>query len=457
MKPKNIGLFHYIAGFTDGVSLEMNKWKFVLESMGHTVHFCAGKFGTAEGTVIDEMYHHSPDAHLLNTNTFGALRDYPDEITYRAELFRIAGIIEGKIRDFIEKKQIDFLLPQNVWSVAMNPAVAIALTNIMREFRIPTLAQSHDFYFERTGGIALTCGTAIELADHYLPPRDELITHVVINSLAQDQLLKRKGISSFVVPNIFDFDAPPWKIDNYNRDLRVKMGLRETDLLILQATRIVPRKGIELAIDFVKALSAPGRRAQLKRRGLFDGRKFDDDSRIVLVLAGYALDDMTGRYKNLLAHKADKLNVEVIFIEDMIRESRKNSNGKKYYSLWDTYAHADFVTYPSLWEGWGNQLLEALRAKKPLMLFEYPVFEADIKQNGLRVVSLGNSLLERDEYGLATVDSEIIETAADQALEILIDAKLHHRTVEHNFQVGKENYSVNVLHKHLRSLFTGQG
>ena len=45
---------------------------------------------------------------------------------------------------------------------------------------------------------------------------------------------------------------------------------------------------------------------------------------------------------------------------------------------------SDFVTYPSLWEGWGNQLLEALRARLPLMLFEYPVYQADIKSKGLR-------------------------------------------------------------------------
>ncbi len=49
--------------------------------------------------------------------------------------------------------------------------------------------------------------------------------------------------------------------------------------MVLQATRIVTRKGIELAIDFVKALDSPQRRAQLKTQGLYDGRKFSDNSR----------------------------------------------------------------------------------------------------------------------------------------------------------------------------------
>jgi glycosyltransferase involved in cell wall biosynthesis len=453
----NIGIFHYIAGLTDGVSLEMNKWKRVFEDMGHQVYICAGKIGSGEGTIIEEMYHHRPDARLLNYNTFHPLRDYPNEATYKAELNRLTKAIESKMRNFVKEKQIDFLVPQNVWSVAANPAVAIALTNIMREFQIPALAHNHDFYFERTGGVALSCGTAIELADYYLPPRDKLARHVVINSLAQKQLRDRKGIHSTVVPNIFDFDSPPWEPDEYNRDLRARIGLEENDVMVLQATRIVTRKGIELAIDFVQALDAPQRRAQLKKRGLYDGRQFDDNSRIVLVFAGYALDDVTGRYKNLLAHKAEKLGVEIIFIEDMVGESRDSRAVEKIYSLWDTYVFADFVTYPSLWEGWGNQLLEALRAKLPLMLFEYPVYEADLKDKGLRVVSLGNQLSGRDKHGLVTIDPEVIATAADQAIELLCDAELRRETVEHNFRVGKKFYSMDALHIYLRQLMSEIG
>ena len=454
----NIGIFHYIAGLTDGVSLEINKWVHVLEDMGHTVHICAGKFGpSAEGTVIKEMYHHRPDARLLYYNTFQALRDYRNEATYRTELFRLSDVIERKILAFIEEKDIDYLIPQNVWSVAANPAVAIALTNIMRKLKMPTLAQSHDFYFERIEGFKLTCSTAVELADLYLPPRDPLAKHVVINSIAQQQLIDRKGIQSKIVPNVFDFDTPAWAPDEYNSDFRARIGLQENDIMILQATRIVTRKGIELAIDFVKALYNPHRRSQLKSKGLYDGRNFDDDSRIVLVLAGYALDDATGHYKSLLAHKAKEMGVETIFIEDIIDSSRITRRGEKIYSLWDAYVFADFVTYPSIWEGWGNQLLEALRAKLPFLIFEYPVYEADIKDKGLRVVSLGNQISGRDEHGLVTVDQEIIEKAADQAIELLTDNELRQETIDHNFRMAKRFYSMDALHIYLRQLMNDRG
>jgi len=349
MKKLNIGIFHYIANFTDGVSLEMNKWKQVFEEMGHAVHICAGKYGNHEEYLIEEMYHHSPDSRLLYFNTIKTFSDYDSEAVYRAELYSLAEIIEEKIQAFVEMEGINFLVPQNVWSVAANPAVAIALARIMRKNNLPALAHNHDFYFERIDGHALTCSTATDLADRYFPPRDPLAKHVVINSLGQRQLLERKGITSAIVPNTFDFEGGIWEPDDYNQDLRQRIGLKEGDVFILQATRIVTRKGIELAIDFVKRLNSPSRREQLKAKGLYDGRHFTDDSRIVLVFAGYAMDDGTGRYKNLLIRKANELGVEIVFIEDLISERREIVSGEKKYSLWDSYVFADLVTYPSLW------------------------------------------------------------------------------------------------------------
>jgi len=451
---KTIGIFHYQVGMTDGVSLEIDKWKRVLEEMGHTVHLCAGDLGTAKGTLIEEMYHHRPDAERLNHNTFYELRDYPDDATYRADLLRLADVIERKVREFVAEKEIDFLVPQNVWSVAASPPVSIALARMMRDLQLPALAHNHDFYWERTGGMALTCASAIELADKYLPPRDPLARHVVINSLAQQELAERKGIDSTVVPNIFDFDAPPWQPDDYNQDFRTRIGLREKDILILQATRIVRRKGIELAVDFVKALGSPERRVRLQQRGLYDERLFDGDSRIVLVLAGYS-EDPAGHYLNLLKQKIERAGIEALFVGDLVGGRRQTQDRQKIYSLWDTYVFADFVTYPSLWEGWGNQFLEALRARLPLMLFEYPVYQADIKNKGFRVVSLGSEIRGRDDLGLVQIAPQVVEAAADQAVELLTDARLRQGTVEHNFQVGRQHYSLEALRGYLSRLMKG--
>ncbi len=44
----------------------------------------------------------------------------------------------------------------------------------------------------------------------------------------------------------------------------------------------------------------------------------------------------------------------------------------------------------------GNQLLEAIHARLPILIFEYPVYEADLKNSGVDVVSLGNQISEAE-------------------------------------------------------------
>jgi glycosyltransferase involved in cell wall biosynthesis len=449
---RTIGIVHFQVGRTDGVSLEIEKWKQALEELGHRVHLCAGDLGSVEGTLIEELYHHRPDVERLNHNTFVELRDYPDESAYRAELLHLAGSIERKLKAFIRDKEIDFLIPQNIWAVSVSPPATVALARVMRDLQLPALAHHHDFYWERTNGVALTCATAVELAEKCMPPRSPLVRHVVINSLAQREVAERKGLQATVVPNVFDFDGPPWQPDDYNRDFRSRIGLGPNDILILQATRIVARKGIELAADFVKALNSPQRRARLQSGGLYDGRSFDDEGRIVLVLAGYARDDVTGGYVHDLKRKIERAGIDALFVEDVVGDRRQTRRGQKVYSLWDTYVLADLVTYPSQWEGWGNQFLEALRARLPILLFEYPVYQADIKDKGFRVVSLGSEIQGRDDLGLVQVNSQIIEAAADQAVELLTDSRLRQETTEHNYQLGQQYYSLASLRGYLSPL-----
>jgi len=448
---KNIAIFHYQVGGTDGVSLEINKWKRVLEEMGHSVFLCAGDLGGAQGTLIRQMYHHLPEAERLFRNTFIRLAEY-DAQSYRKAMEQQKEVLVSLLSKFIIDKRIDTIISQNIWSIAANPPLSMALAEILHRFGLHSIAHHHDFYWERYGGVALTCAAAIDLADEYLPPRNPLVEHVVINSLAQQALMAHKGINSTVVPNVFDFDGSTWTIEPYNADLRRRIGLRENDLMILQATRIVPRKGIELAIDFVRALNAPERRARLGRGLLYNGRQFDAESRIVLVVAGYSQDDLTHHYKANLARKAQEAGVDILFIEDWISGTRGTKRGRKTYALWDVYPFADLVTYPSLWEGWGNQFLEALYAKVPVVLFEYPVYQKDIAPRDFGVISLGSQIIGRDSAGLVRVSPDIINAAADKALIYLTNPEYRKEIVERNYRVARVYYSLATLHTYLEGL-----
>ncbi|MGB3714892.1 MAG: glycosyltransferase family 4 protein [Candidatus Promineifilaceae bacterium] len=446
-----IGIIHYKIGDTDGVSLEIDKWKIVLEELGHKVYLTGGYLGAESGTLIEEMFHHSPEADSLYRQTFIELEP-TGESEYRKELFTLASRIEARLRDFVDAHQLDLLIVENIWSVAANPAVAIATAKLVADYGLPSIAHHHDFYWERTTGVCLTSSTALELADKYLPPHDASIHHTVINSLAQHELLIRKGIGSTVIPNVFDFDAPLWNQDQYNQDLRKQIGLTDNDIVILQATRVVSRKGIELAVDFVKALGEETRRRILIKKGLYNGQVFTEDSRIVLVLAGYTRDDIGGAYIDKINRKISQTGIEAIIISGSVDAKRSEKNGVKKYSLWDTYVMADFVSYPSIWEGWGNQLLEAVRARLPFLLFEYPVYTADIAKAGFRAISLGSQLSGRDSQGLVTVSPEVINRAADEALEYLSNPEARLRLVEHNYEMAQRRYSLRALRKYLQPL-----
>ena len=439
-----IGICHYKIGDTDGVSLEIDKWEQVLKRMGHEVILCGGDLGTRDGVLIDEMYHHRRDAKQLSTNAFQRLEDYGSGEAWKQKVFELAAQIETQFGHFVKDHNIAFLIPNNIWSLGANLSAAVALAGIVHRLDLPAIGHHHDFYWERFRRMRPTCKEAEEIAENYLPPTDPRIQHVVINSLARDELKRRSGVGSTVVPNVFDFEGSPWGIDAYNQSFRETIEVGENDLLVLQATRVIPRKGIELAIDLVKALSQQEHRSTLTRRGLYDGRPFTEKSRIVLVLAGSA-EDSHCDYFDRLKRKAEQQGIELRCISARIRAHRETVEGQKLYSLWDCYAFADVVTYPSLYEGWGNQFLEAVRAKLPIVIFEYPVYRSDIKNKGFKVISLGSHIVEEDDCGLVSVSAQTIREAAQRAVEVVTNPAKRRAMTEHNFELGRVSYGLDSL------------
>lgn len=446
----NIALCHFRVGETDGVSLEMEKWKKVLEKMGHNVYLLAGSLGTTEGYVIPELHY----KHELNDkfvrNAYDSLVDYKDEEDFKKEVMEFAKKIEDGLKKFIEEYKIEVLVPNNIWSLGWGIPAAIAIDNVVKEMGVKCVAHHHDFYWERERYSKPTCKFVEEVLEEYFPPKHNLIKHVVINEIAKEEIKKRKGLDATIVPNVFDFDVPSWKVDEYNKDFRKSIGLKDNDILVLQATRITERKAIELAIDVVSELKKEENLKELYKKGLFDGRKLDEESRIVLVLAG--LPESEGKYVELLEERAHKKNVELLFINDIIEHSRCEIDGKKCYSLWDAYVFADLITYPSILEGWGNQFLEGLFAKKPMIVYEYPVYKTDIKEKGFNIISLGDTHTVEDN-GLVSIDESIIKKAARECVELLTNGDYRSKFVEENFELGKEYFSYKSLEKILSKLF----
>jgi glycosyltransferase involved in cell wall biosynthesis len=254
------------------------------------------------------------------------------------------------------------------------------------------------------------------------PPKLSNMRDVVINQEAQEQLALRKGSSSLVIPNVFDFDNPPDPTDEYASDVRSELGLEEDDFFILQPTRVVPRKGIEQAIKLVSLLK---------------------DKRCKLVISHEAGDEGY-EYLGMLEQLAKEENVDMRIVAHRVGEVRqRDSEGKKVYTLWDLYHHADFVTYPSIYEGFGNALLEAIYFRKPVLINRYSIFIRDIEPKGFR---------------LLTMDGFVTPSLAKRVKQVLEDQKLRKEIVDHNYEVARQFYSYSVVRSNLRafiSSFTG--
>jgi len=454
----NIGFIQHRLGRTDGVSLEVDKFRRVLENAGHSVFYLAGNEDVPGGEFIPELYPFDAVTQRILQNATRDLKDYASPSDLMADIRRQADKIKPGMLEFIRRHKLDLIFPNNLVSVGYNLPGMLALNEAIEETGIKTVCHNHDFWWEDSGEVYPTCEEVVQFYERYAPPTFPNVRHLVINRIAQAELKNRKGVEARVVPNVFDFDQESWKRDAYNSTFRESLGIREKDIVLLQATRILDRKGVELAVDLIAELQKPENRKALESSPLYDGRTFDRESRIILLCAGYVEGiGLSGGYPEALQAKADDLGVEIVWCGDRVKHSRGSDEQGKLFSLWDAYTAADFVTYPSYWEGWGNQLIEALFAKLPVVIFEYPVYLSDLKPVGFELVSLGGDLGPRDPRNLVTVPGAVISKAAIAVRELLQNDPYRRATVERNFALAREHFSYTALEDILKEIFKENG
>jgi len=268
-------------GGRDGVSIEAAKWQWALETLGWDVGTVAGE-GTADvilpGLAIDAI---EPPT---DTDLKDALAD------------------------------ADLVVVENLCSLPLNPpaleAVAAALHGR------PALLHHHDLPWQRERFAAWDRPV----------PTDPAWLHVTINDLSRGQLGER-GIATTTIRNAFDTDEPAGARDTTRRTL----GIADDELLVLQPTRAIARKGIPAAVALAGELGA----------------------------TYWLLGPAEEGYGDELAAILDAAPVRVLREGD--------------FSARDAYAASDVVAFPSLWEGFGNPTIESAVHRRPLAVSRYPV------------------------------------------------------------------------------------
>ena len=187
--------------------------------------------------------------------------------------------------------------------------------------------------------------------------------------------------------------------------------------LILQPTRIIQRKGIEHAIELTRRLGLPAE----------------------LVISHAAGDEGTD-YEKRVRGFADLLNVKVNFESAIVSDVRGfTPEGRKIYTLGDVYPQADLVTYPSAVEGFGNAFLEAIYYKRPLVVNNYSIYEADIKPKGFKVVEF---------------DGFISDTTLEHVRHLLTHPQEAEQYAEKNYELARRYYSFTMLERRLGLLMS---
>ena len=407
----NFGLVSTRFAGTDGVSLEAAKWAEVFEKQGCRCYYFAGELDTppARSYLVEEAHFRHPEILNIYRNCFGVKKR---ERRITQKIYEYKEKLKDEIYKFIEKFNIELLVPENSLTIPLNLPLGIAITEVISETGIPTIAHHHDFFWERQQFLTNAVWEYLNMA---FPPHLPSIQHVVINSSGDNQLSLRTGISSTTIPNVMDFENSPPPVDDYSSDVRQALGIEDDELLILQPTRVVKRKGIEHAIEIVHRLG-------VKAKLVISHASGDE---------GYDYEQRVKDYSKLL-------NVKTVFVSDIINERRGMTNtGRKIYTLYDIYPHADLVTYPSNFEGFGNAFLEAIYFRKPIVVNRYSIYSMDIKPKGFNVIE---------------IDGYVTEDVVRQTREILENSELRKEMVEKNYDIAARCYSYSVLEQKLKNL-----
>ncbi|MCV0403637.1 MAG: glycosyltransferase family 4 protein [Chloroflexi bacterium] len=397
-----------IAG-VDGVTFETAKWEHVLERMGHEVRLLGGEVDALRpnARLVPAMHFAHPPAARVTAAAFDPDSD-PDAV--RTEIDRLATQLVPVIENWIESQRIELIIVENAWAIPMQLPLAVALRRIVEVGGMPAIGHHHDYWWERARFASCIVPDVLEAV---FPPDLPNVRHVSINSLAARELRRRRSIASAVVPNVFDFSAGrPRPHPAVRRRLRHELGMGERGLLVVQPTRVVPRKGIELAIDLVGRLR---------------------DRHAVLLITSPAGDEGL-EYLVELERVAESHGVNLQYAADRFAPDLEGKPLRPAHSLHDAYLAADLVTYPSLYEGYGNALVEAIFYGRPLLVNRYSVYEADIRPLGFKFVE---------------IDGAITPSTVREVRRILVDAPYRRRVARHNFAIGERHLSYEVLQRRL--------
>lgn len=463
-----VGLIHSLIGKNDGVSIVIDQTvkamsKYLGINLGN-FFFLAAHSSPRFNADTNDIFWHKNEVHKHIIQNFNKKNvNGLDKLIHENALYA-----KEVIKNWVDENDIDLIIAHNT-SHPYNFITAVGMGYYIEELREEgiiwpkTMVWWHDSYFERD--IFSSPNKVIQKYLKYLP--GTYVDSIVFINNQQIELGKKifgkynkNKLKKFfeqrttVIPNTSEI---PWKWkylksetniciappqDNYNDSFFKDIGLEDElknrgftmddAILLLQHTRIVPRKKIELAIDLAFELE----------------KKFKKNKCVAVIVSGHSGDEQNAYIHNLNEHyselckNAPNSNVVLIFGENNILSHRDIIVDKKYYKFAEVpsivAAHGGIGTYFSDIEGFGNNLLEMISLGLPVVINKYQVYKEEIEKFGFELPAIDNG--------------GITPQLVDSAYHLLTDIEYSNKVVYHNLRVLKENLDHKIIAIKLKPL-----
>jgi glycosyltransferase involved in cell wall biosynthesis len=162
-----------------------------------------------------------------------------------------------------------------------------------------------------------------------------------------------------------------------------------------------------------------------------------NDPRVKIVIS-HSTTDEGATYEQRIRSYARHMKVDLIIRPDIIGDRRgRTRSGSKIYTLWDVYPHADLVSYPSIYEGFGNAFIEAIYFRKPIVVNRYSAYVLDIEPYGFQAIEM---------------DGYVTDEVLDKIRLLMNDPSSTREIAEKNYRLAARFFSYEVLRRKLRSL-----
>ncbi|MFC1740912.1 glycosyltransferase [Nanoarchaeota archaeon] len=409
MNKKNLAVIASRLKCVDAISIEAEKWIDKYIKLGYNVHLITGKFGEPTDTpnlALPEIDYKHPEVRGVKRIMFSSKLDKQGRKAVEILLNNLVKRIKGPLKNYLVQNKIQILNIEDALISPKNFPLSIALTEIVKELNMPTISRYHYVpwdapYFSKFNNFPKLTSK--------MPPDLKNIVHITSTASAKQKLAEHRKIQSKIIPNTIDMDKLHTH-DDYNKDFRRSLGIRDDQLIFLQPTRVKRNKFVERSIKLVAEIN--------------DIMKKDN----VLILTGAPVYSR-GNYFEEVVKKMNKQNVQIIFANDRIFIGRHQNPEQKFYSIHDAYLHADMVLYPNASDAFGNPVIEAAAYRKPLVVDSFPNLK-EFRDKGFRFITMNQK-----------VDAELVS----DAYEVIMDKEKTKEMTDNNFELFSKHYSSDVL------------